>query len=355
MMPHNRLSEKATKIVINRQQGWEYALLAQVVTDEIENQKVLAPTLLSTIMTESTPIIFKIDTGVSLGNFCAWMEAKINELDDLGRHFPNLLAADNQDAFGLPGQPGNPEKIVQLGIRVGELYSDVLVFENVIRMHSCDTSEFLNEDYPEFKSKLRDIFDDFPGIVTEPLTKLVQFYEQWGPEILRRIHDAVSRVQPGEPLYLDLNFELSLNFNSTNVLERAILLLKEIDIETERRLSEIEHIPLSASENLNAGYLYLLMNPSMPGLIKIGKTTRTADQRLKELGAATGVPTPFALVFEVWVHDCHRAEKYVHDLLSENRVAGNREFFNVASTVAIKIMMDAEVYVSPKFLIKEGS
>ena len=43
-----------------------------------------------------------------------------------------------------------------------------------------------------------------------------------------------------------------------------------------------------------AGYLYILSNPSLGNIIKIGKTTRDpARDRISELSAATSIPTPF--------------------------------------------------------------
>ena len=50
------------------------------------------------------------------------------------------------------------------------------------------------------------------------------------------------------------------------------------------------------------GYVYILTNPSMPGLVKVGKTTTTPNQRMSELHS-TGVPTPFELEFSISVND----------------------------------------------------
>lgn len=52
-----------------------------------------------------------------------------------------------------------------------------------------------------------------------------------------------------------------------------------------------------AKSSRSAGYLYLLVNPSMEGLVKIGKTQRDPKARAKELGS--GIPTPFLLVFDL--------------------------------------------------------
>ena len=52
-------------------------------------------------------------------------------------------------------------------------------------------------------------------------------------------------------------------------------------------------MPVIMSDTKNYGIVYLLTNPCMPGIVKIGKTSRTDLQnRMKEL-YTTGVPVPF--------------------------------------------------------------
>ena len=43
---------------------------------------------------------------------------------------------------------------------------------------------------------------------------------------------------------------------------------------------------------MSEGTVYVLTNPAMPGMVKIGKTTRDVTHRLKDL-YSTGVPLPF--------------------------------------------------------------
>lgn len=78
------------------------------------------------------------------------------------------------------------------------------------------------------------------------------------------------------------------------------------------------------------GYIYILTNPSMPNLIKVGKSIRPPVERVKELSAATGVPTPFILRGYVYVQDVDLVERLSHITLSERgfRPAANREFFS---------------------------
>ena len=94
--------------------------------------------------------------------------------------------------------------------------------------------------------------------------------------------------------------------------------------------------------NTYSGYVYVLINPGAMGLVKIGKTTRDPEERAKELSSATGVPTPFIVVYSVFFNDCTRAESYVHALLSERRLSSNKEFFRCTSTEAIRAVILAE-------------
>jgi T5orf172 domain-containing protein len=83
------------------------------------------------------------------------------------------------------------------------------------------------------------------------------------------------------------------------------------------------------------GYLYILSNPAMPGLLKIGLTTRTVPDRVAELSAATGVPSAFAVEAYFESSDPQEHEKAVHRKLQNRRVAG-KEFFRVSLDEAIE-------------------
>lgn len=65
----------------------------------------------------------------------------------------------------------------------------------------------------------------------------------------------------------------------------------------------------------------------MPGLVKIGLTTRTPSARADELTGATGVPAPFVVAWGRAVSDCAFVENAVHRMLQDRRVSGRREFF----------------------------
>lgn len=69
----------------------------------------------------------------------------------------------------------------------------------------------------------------------------------------------------------------------------------------------------------------------MPGLVKIGMTTREdMDARMKEL-YSTGVLVPFECQYACRVKkaDCAKIEKALHTAFSPQRINANREFFRI--------------------------
>jgi tetratricopeptide (TPR) repeat protein len=88
----------------------------------------------------------------------------------------------------------------------------------------------------------------------------------------------------------------------------------------------------------NLGFLYVLANSAMPGLVKVGKTTRTPSERAGELSGVTGIPTPFIVIYEQLFQDCSAAETFVHTYLAQkgHRISDAREFFNAPSNIVIK-------------------
>lgn len=88
------------------------------------------------------------------------------------------------------------------------------------------------------------------------------------------------------------------------------------------------------------GIVYVLSNRVMPGLVKIGMTTRPElDARLKEL-YTTGVPVPFDVEYacEVKAADCSKIEKALHTAFDPQRINVNREFFQIKKEQAIAIL-----------------
>lgn len=94
------------------------------------------------------------------------------------------------------------------------------------------------------------------------------------------------------------------------------------------------------NQKVNYGIVYLLTNECMPGLVKIGMTSRKdLDARMREL-YTTGVPLPFECAYacKVKLAHMHELESALHVAFAPNRVNDNREFFRISPSQAIPLL-----------------
>jgi hypothetical protein len=100
---------------------------------------------------------------------------------------------------------------------------------------------------------------------------------------------------------------------------------------------------------MSVGYVYVLANSSMPGLVKVGKTVRLPSERADELSGVTGIPTPFIVVYEEYFEDCDSAEACIHSELMARqlRVSDGREFFRAAASEVVKVGVSVKALSSP--------
>jgi len=84
--------------------------------------------------------------------------------------------------------------------------------------------------------------------------------------------------------------------------------------------------------------VYVLTNPAMPGIVKIGKTTQLeVEERMKQL-YGTGVPVPFDCAFACQVKDATEVEKALHFAFGAGRINPNREFFKIEPERVIAVL-----------------
>ena len=88
---------------------------------------------------------------------------------------------------------------------------------------------------------------------------------------------------------------------------------------------------------MKAGYVYVLSNPSMPFLVKIGYSKHGGQSRATTFYRNdTAVATPFNVEFEVLCDDARKIERLVHVELESYRVNPSREFFECGVSMAAK-------------------
>jgi hypothetical protein len=80
------------------------------------------------------------------------------------------------------------------------------------------------------------------------------------------------------------------------------------------------------------GWVYVLSNRAMPGLLKIGYSTKDPVLRVQELDG-TGLPYPFEVEYDVLVISPKNIEQLVHLELADMREA--KEFFRLSVSQAV--------------------
>lgn len=87
-------------------------------------------------------------------------------------------------------------------------------------------------------------------------------------------------------------------------------------------------------------WVYVLVNPGIVGVCKIGFTTTTVTQRVREINSATGVISPWVPVYSYKCPNGPMLEADVHGYLEDRgiRINPKREGFLIKSEEAIKII-----------------
>jgi hypothetical protein len=98
-------------------------------------------------------------------------------------------------------------------------------------------------------------------------------------------------------------------------------------------------------------WVYVLVNSSMPGIVKIGLTTTSVSQRVREINKTTGIPTPWVPVFDFKCTRSDLLEAELHEYFDAYRVADNREMFYIDSMTVQNVILElGDKYRSPLWI-----
>ena len=98
-----------------------------------------------------------------------------------------------------------------------------------------------------------------------------------------------------------------------------------------------------------SGYVYILTNKCLKGLVKIGMTSRPVDTRSKEL-FNTSLPMPFDEFASLKTSKFVEVEDLVHRILTKltrKRVNESREFYKIKPGEALEILEDVSRLLDP--------
>ena len=170
------------------------------------------------------------------------------------------------------------------------------------------------------------------------------------PEFRKRLEEAKLMVQQGKDADAAYHVLGRMNLKKD---ENNLFLFDHIP---DRQLAEMLGIPnpnsggkttvwnqrkrliterLGRNKNGQRNCVYILSNPSMPGLIKIGKTEKTAHERAEEL-YTTGVPEPFSIAYSIPSQYPEILEDILHKKFKQYRINKDREFFRYSADKVIE-------------------
>ena len=95
----------------------------------------------------------------------------------------------------------------------------------------------------------------------------------------------------------------------------------------------------SSGEGVEGGFVYILTNSKMPGIVKIGSTRLHPIQRARQLSSSTGVPAQFQVIAFQRFEDELRAERELQARFNRYRVDARREFYELTAEEAQEALL----------------
>lgn len=174
-----------------------------------------------------------------------------------------------------------------------------------------------------------------------------------------RCFDGLCEIEVGLPekewLDGEQYVELPVSHQAIKIAKRSVPLdyFEERDAEWKRIYKAI-HTPIEVDDEsdehentaplepkrkrlVGPGYVYILTNPAMPGLIKIGKTRLNPTDRANQL-QTTGVPQGFQVEYACHTPDPEAVEQAMHVAFGPRRVNDRREFFEIEPEQAVAVL-----------------
>jgi hypothetical protein len=300
-----------------------------------------------------------------MANFSEFPKIRVARSPD---RFVKVIAAGEQGfSFRTINCTENGTSLTKDGNDTGT-YSDLFgtVYGKVLLMFAkkCLTTE-LTFDYCSYsseKSNIVDLLNEFPErtrLKRWGIGALPEFTGSSKPHILRRIEELAKfdsiRVGSGQEEYVRVavttadteaygsnRYEIFVVFCDQSGGEAKTTMYKPQTTKTFRRdkTPQLDVTPSSSCYTTGKkGNVYALINPSMPGLFKVGRTIAEPADRAKALSSGTNMPTPFEVYAYTQCNDYVFGERTAHDMLDKYRVSG-KEFFRAPEEDIIRTLND---------------
>ncbi|MGA2588182.1 MAG: DUF4062 domain-containing protein [Candidatus Aminicenantales bacterium] len=181
------LSGAALMIAVQKLFAWEYILFSQVLLDEVSKlasvKKDLEYGLVLGRAVRLTEFHLVVD----------WVQGKLGELGAFAKSANKLVNTALPEALGAPGEPGDPDAIVYVARRLGEVYRRILEW----------TAEFK-------RTQVKEEFIHLLEIIARASANMIQEIETFSIDLRRRIGETVRRYEETKaPQSLEMTLTLT--------------------------------------------------------------------------------------------------------------------------------------------------
>ena len=181
-----------------------------------------------------------------------------------------------------------------------------------------------------------------------------------GEEIERAVRERGLYESKGKTLYASIGAAIYTDIKKQGAASRFVKCGKgrfavagsaAAKVQPELALSVGHSVPVSDQRRkcCGAGYVYILTNKCLKGMVKIGMTRRPVDTRSKEL-FNTSLPMPFDEFASLKTSKFVEVEDLVHRILTKltrKRVNESREFYKIKPSEALEILEDVSRLLDP--------
>lgn len=181
-----RLKSESLRLALERPLAWEYRLFSQVLADEVENWCDLKRDY-------QLGVVLGLGEYLALEDFHPWMQARMAELKRTVAAAVTLVNEVAPQAFGPLGTHGDPETIVFVARRIGDVYRHLLEWAQMVRRAAVD-------------ERLTAVVTELAGFADGIIGQI----ESLGPRVLAGIDEALAQPSSEGVKVLHVTLELAI-------------------------------------------------------------------------------------------------------------------------------------------------